>query len=246
MTVKSYSYSQMKNHLLNKFEKSDYISLYNQKKQERYSVLSFQDVNGRSSIDITFPGYKAEIKNNKVTKYDFRVNIVKENLNIDTPPSHVNIIVDLYNKVQKDNSLYNDLRIFLHNLSLDNDLDPFRNTKLLEYPYENTINMEVINLTENIHRRLGKTYNKNGNYWNYSFTDLAHCIKWIVLQEDINYPIRNGKLGRKMPFSRYFEAIFVAVNHSHTLEEVVTRALQHYTRPANWRELDYSFLNDIK
>jgi hypothetical protein len=111
-------------------------------------------------------GYKAEIKNNKVTKYDFRVNIVKEKLNIDTPLSHVNIIVDLYNKVQKDNSLYNDLRIFLHNLSLDNDLDPFRNTKLLEYPYENIINIEVINLIENVHRRLGKKY--------------IHCPSWCT------------------------------------------------------------------
>ncbi len=40
--------------------------------------------------------------------------------------------------------------------------------------------------------------------------ELKRKIFWISLQEDINYPMRDGYLGRKHPLFRYAEALIVA------------------------------------
>lgn len=74
--------------------------------------------------------------------------------------------------------------------------------------------------------------------------ELFYALKLIVLQEDLNYPIAAGKLGRKMPFMRYVEAIKVAQSAEHSLEEVIAGALLH-ERPPLWKEVDYSFVDGI-
>ncbi len=90
-----------------------------------------------------------------------------------------------------------------------------------------------------------KGYNKYGNFADLTIEELLSCIKWIVLQEDINYPIARNFEGRKMPFARYLETIFITQNSSHSLEEVIKRALAH-SRPKQWREMDYSFRNLVR
>jgi hypothetical protein len=71
-------------------------------------------------------------------------------------------------------------------------------------------------------------------------------IKWIALQEDINYPPRHGYQGRRMTFARYHEAVLCAEGHTeHHITEVVRRALEH-RRQQEWADMDYSFLSEIR
>ena len=46
--------------------------------------------------------------------------------------------------------------------------------------------------------------------WNFSFEQLIAFISWISLQEDINYPMNEGREGRRMSFYRYIESVFSA------------------------------------
>ena len=49
----------------------------------------------------------------------------------------------------------------------------------------------------------------NYNLQNYDADYLINLIFWMTLQDEINYP-QPRKSGRKMPFCRYFEAIYCA------------------------------------
>ena len=88
---------------------------------------------------------------------------------------------------------------------------------------------------ETAHKRLSKTFPKAGNAWDLSFPELLGAMKWIALQEDVNYP--HGQ-GRRMPFARYLEAIYCA-EHQLGVEDVVARAL-HHRIPAPWPGVDYA------
>ena len=87
-----------------------------------------------------------------------------------------------------------------------------------------------------------KKYNPVGNSFDLTLEELFCSIKWIVLQEDINYPIPFE--GRRMPLARYLETIFITQNNSHTLEDVIKRALFH-SRPTQWTDMDYLFRDQI-
>ncbi len=91
-----------------------------------------------------------------------------------------------------------------------------------------------------------KDFNHEGNRWDFNFEELFFSIGWIVIQEDLNYPIEEGYEGRKMPLARYIETIYCSQNQDHELEEVIKRAILHNKRPRRWREMDYSFVNDIR
>lgn len=56
-----------------------------------------------------------------------------------------------------------------------------------------------------------ENYNSIDGRVGYSLDELLHTIAWIALQEDINYPMPRYQ-GRKMPFYRYIEAIYVYTN----------------------------------
>jgi hypothetical protein len=75
--------------------------------------------------------------------------------------------------------------------------------------------------------------------------ELFKSIKWIVIQEDINYPVSKGYLGRKMPYGRYLEAIHVLEGKGYSLQEVIQRALSH-SRPQKWNDMDYTFEQNIR
>lgn len=60
--------------------------------------------------------------------------------------------------------------------------------------------------------------------------ELKKQIFWLTLQEDINYPIEKGKLGRKHPLYRYAEALIAADrNNEKSLSDVIVRV--NHTRP---------------
>ena len=44
----------------------------------------------------------------------------------------------------------------------------------------------------------------------YDFEKFKTAIHWLVVQEEINYPIDKGKMSINLPFSRYIEAIIAA------------------------------------
>lgn len=239
------SYTQMKNRLFQVFEENNYIGLYRARNQKTECLLEYGD----TQIQIAYPGYKAKIINGIVKSYDFRVDIVKPNIR--TTLSHPNIITDLYRKVRDNPHLYEDFRTLLYNLSLDNTEDPLNNTSFNGRYLNSNIDNQLINLVGDIHNNTfddygrPKVYNYLGNSWDYSIDDLIYSIRWIVLQEDINYPICKGFEGRKMPFARYYEAIYCAINNSHSINEVISRALIH-TRPLNWYDFNYSLISEIK
>lgn len=192
-----------------------------------------------TEISVSFPGYKAYITGNK-TVYDYRVDIVKNG--IKTALSHTNIITDIYNKISSCNMSASEFRSVLIDVSQEGNIA--LQSIIQRLPYNPSVpNQNLLTRVKNAHN--GKTYNAIGNSFDLTLEELLSSIKWIVLQEDINYPILNGYEGRKMPFARYLEAIFVTQNTSHTLEEVIQRALSH-SRPSQWNEMDYSFRNLIK
>ena len=63
-----------------------------------------------------------------------------------------------------------------------------------------------------------------------SDTDLIRELKkqifWLTLQEDINYPIENGKLGHKHPLFRYAEA-FIAAQRGRTRGDLLSDVVKN-------------------
>ncbi|ASI81959.1 hypothetical protein CN300_00430 [Bacillus thuringiensis] len=51
----------------------------------------------------------------------------------------------------------------------------------------------------------------------YDFEEFKTLIYWITLQEEINYPIKNNAMSVKLPFSRYYESIYVAYTNQNNI-----------------------------
>lgn len=105
---------------------------------------------------------------------------------------------------------------------------------------------ELINIIDYEHRRINKNYDSNANLMNYSIQELVDIIPYIVLQEDINYPMPRLQ-GRRMSFYRYIESVLCAENNRHNIEEIVRRIFFIDGRPINWEGYDniYKQINNI-
>ena len=230
-------FSESKKMLLQIFDKNNFKNdvKNNRTHTSCHKLVSFS--NG-TKISISFPGYKAKI-NKYGLVYDYRVDIQKNN--ITTSLSHANIITDIFNKIVYGKMDANKLKNFLIHLSKEGPVDIELINKELQYtsilPHR-----DLISRVKLAHGN--KQYNHLGNSFDLTIEELLSSIKWIVLQEDINYPISKGFERRKMPFSRYLEIIHVAQTNSHSLEEVINRALAH-NRPNTWDDIDYSFTKFI-
>jgi len=232
------NFQQARNYLTTVFNQNGFSQNVQNKNIHATQVVVETCSNG-TEISVSFPGYKAYITGNK-TVYDYRVDIVKNG--IKTALSHTNIITDIYNKIDSCNMSASELRNVLIEVSQEGNI--MLQSIVQRLPYNPSApNQNLLTRVANAHN--GKTYNAVGNSFDLTLEELLSSIKWIVLQEDINYPISNGYEGRKMPFARYLEAIFVTQNTSHTLEEVIQRALSH-SRPSQWNEMDYSFRNQVR
>ena len=190
-----------------------------------------------SEITISFPGYKTRILGSKIV-YDYRVNLIKGG--ITTSLSHSNIIVDILNKITNTNINNKEFEDLLKQSSIEGD---FNFNSILEY-IPILPKSDLIESVNSIHRKLGKTFNINGNLTDLDLEELFKSLLYIVLQEDINYPISKGYLGRKMCYSRYIET-FNLRDGSNNLDNLISRTLSH-TRPTNWNHVDYGFLEFIK
>ena len=178
-------------------------------------------------ISISYPGYKA--RDGK--SYDYRVNLSRGDIN--TSLSHVNIVIDIYNKICYNGINVQDLFDALFEFIKDGNIDVIQNIKYAPAaaPSDKLIS-RALNGHPNDEKR--KTYNRAGNSVDWSLEELFICIKWISVQEDINYP---WGLGRKMSFLRYLEAIYVSTDDKYTLEKVIDRTLAHYI-PDDWAGID--------
>jgi len=221
-----------KNFLENLFKEESFYSLENHSKEEKVYGCK----NG-TEIKIVYPGYKATRSN-----YDYRVDIIKEPEQI--PLSHANIIADIYNKcinccVDPIKFKYLLVEVFKEKSFCLKKYKEFYNYIPSAPPPES-----ILNRIDNAHG--SKEFKHAGNRWDLDFEELFHSIKWIVIQEDLNYPMEEGYEGRKMPLARYIETIYCSQNQGHNLDEVIKRAIVHNKRPRRWREIDYSFVNDIR
>ena len=202
----------------------------------RHPLESFAN---RSEITVCFPGYKSKTNPYK-TVYDYRVDLTKGP--ITTALSHANIITDIYNKIVFGGMCPKRLKDVLIEVTRQGKVNIPAVTAALPY-ISSPPTQELIDYVRNAHGT--KSYNKDGNAFDLTMEELLASIKWIVLQEDINYPIAQGYEGRKMPLARYIEAIFATQQDTYQLGEVISRALSH-NRPQRWSAMDYSFLNEIK
>ncbi|MDX8045376.1 hypothetical protein SH601_05175 [Gracilibacillus sp. S3-1-1] len=181
------------------------------------------------NLEISFPGYKTKITNHKVT-YDYRVSL--KGIAI----SHANIIVDLYNKaiqLQDRAYLLNDYLLDIAERGYDYNRQQYMAFNQITAP-----DSSLLNRVEKIHSSIGKQFGRKGNEdWNYSLDELSYMIMFIVLQEDINYPPPHYE-GRKMPFARYLEAVYLAQhpqNGTFNLKDVFLRTLAHHKRPIPYK-----------
>lgn len=203
-------------------------------------------------LQIAYPGYKTKFKNNKII-YDYRVDYITMDMGRKVAVSHPAIILDLYNKVLQRADLAKRWKEFLIDVAYNGE-----NTNLKNFEDLNKIkylppSQELINTLNSIFTSMNKPYlSKTNLKFNFTLEELKYLISWIALQEDINYPIYNGsKLqGRKMPFYRYIEAVFLASNKNkdgeQTLESVIKRAIEH-NQPNLWEpSIDYSEIKKIE
>ena len=231
------NFKESKNYLQKIFTQNSFIEDVKANKKHTHQVVVETCSNG-TEILVSFPGYKSKSNYGRIV-YDYRVDISKEGET--TALSHTNIIADIYNKIVNGNMSADKLKAVLIDISQEGNIDIQDIERKLPY---NSIN-PTMNFIQKIKKAHGnKFYNETGNSFDLTIEELIKSIKWIVLQEDINYPIPRFE-GRKMPFARYIETIFITQNNSHTLEEVISRALSH-SRPMQWTEMDYSFRNNIR
>ncbi|EGT3614304.1 hypothetical protein E5N06_13325 [Clostridium perfringens] len=223
------NYNQLEEYVLKIFKDGNFIKHWEDYKRtgNRKEINSQRKiVNTDLKLSINFPGYKTIQKHKKLI-YDYRVDL--NNI----PISHTNIVIDIYNKCNQAPYLSNNLYRFLLDVSenaLNTNLKNYN--ELLNFNFIAPSTM-LLNRAERKHRNLNKYFNRTANSWNYSIEELKYLISYIVLQEDINYPMPKYN-GRRMSFYRYIEAIICANNNNnYTLENVIERTLSH-SRPTLW------------
>ena len=232
------NFQEAKAYLLTIFQQHHFVENVQNNKKHASQVVIDTCLNG-TYLSVSFPGYKAYILGNKII-YDYRVDITKNG--ITTALSHTNIITDIYNKIVNGRMSADALKGVLIDIAQEGLFD----LNMLRTKLHYTSVAPARDLLLSVKKAHGhKMYNELGNAFDWTLEELFCSIKWIVLQEDINYPISKGFEGRKMPFSRYLETLFVTKNSSRTLAQVIERALSH-SRPSPWVEMDYTFRDFIK
>lgn len=241
-------YEFLSTYLLRKFKHMGFLEAWidgekeriknNSKYNPKVNTISLAVKNKYNlNLVISFPGYKTKIENNKVT-YDYRVSL--NNVAI----SHANIVVDLFNKAIQLKEEANLLNEYLFDLAVNGykyNRDKFLKLNEPMNPPSDTLLKQV----QAFHNDIGKKFGIKGNLnWNYSLDELSYVIMFIVLQEDINYPPPTY-MGRKMPFARYLEAVYLAQNPDNgvfTLNDVLRRTLVHNKRPKPYKLKGLNYL----
>lgn len=231
-------FQQAKNHLIAIFDTNHFSQLVQHRQLHACQVVAETCSNG-TPIVISFPGYKAAITAGRVI-YDYRVDVWRPGLK--TSLSHANIVTDIFHKIVHGGMCADAMRTALVDLAQEGTVDIQALVHRLPY-VSSTPPVELRRRVALAHA--GKPYNAMGNAIDWTLEELFLSMKWIVLQEDMNYPISLGYEGRKMPFARYLETIFITRHTTHTLEDVIARTLMH-SRPPGWADVDYSCLSMLQ
>jgi hypothetical protein len=221
------SYPASAAHLKQLFIDHDYSGRI--KRQSLHSAtVTVATLSNSSSIQIAFLGYKRGAT-------DYRVELVKNGAII--PLSHMNIVVDLVNKAAHQGMDVDGLRAALEEHAVKGNLDFNKLASTLPYQ-QNAPSQEL----------LQRAHTPRGNESDLTLEELFTAIHWIALQEDINYPIANGKAGRKMSYYRYAEALHGVKHGTPTIEEMVSRTQFKGYPPAllHGQGVNYDFTHHIK
>lgn len=218
------NYLNLKNSLFIKFEENNFKELCQCKNRKSITLPINNPYN--LNLTVSFPGYKAKYLGDSLV-YDYRIDLNE------IPISHTNIVTDIYNKAIQSPDIQNDLFNFLIDLSknaLNVNLNDY--PQLSNYKFRAPSN-QLLDIIKIAHG--DKNYNADANSWSYSFKELSTIIPYIVLQEDINYPMPRFN-GRRMSFYRYIEAILcTSAKSNHSIKDVISRTLSH-TKPKLWSE----------
>lgn len=222
-------YVNLEQSLRTELDRRGFVELL-RKENRLSSTLSITEDRGML-LNIKFPGYKAK-ESHGLISYDYRVELNGVAI------SHVNIVIDLYNKTRQNPELVEPIYAFLNELYI-RPLSGQRFDACIDNARTEPASNELLTFADDTHARDSKKYNRIGNQdWNYSAVELRYIISYIVLQEDINYPQPKFQ-GRKMPFNRYVEAIRLndaAAHVSFRLADVLRRTYSH-SRPLPFEEL---------
>ncbi|KEZ13077.1 hypothetical protein Lp90_1990 [Lactiplantibacillus plantarum] len=234
-------YVKFKNQIMTIFQEKNnhdkFIKSVSDKSLINKESINISKKNIATKITINYPGLKTYIKKNNEPVYDYRVSLNG------IPISHANIDVDMYNKALQ---LPDDKISLLYEFLCDVEYNGYK-INYQKYKPIDELNLtppsqDLLDEISKQHTSLKKNFRIDGNNkWNYSLTELFMSLTWIVLQEDINYPRKNGKKGRQMPFYRYVEAIALADSRinteNYTITDVIGRTVQHKTIPTLYPEL---------
>lgn len=223
------SYSENKETLVKRINKE--IAAYGASTPARHSCSLEVDTLSQGQIAVIhFPGYKWEKE-----APDFRVSI-KSNGKIFTP-SHTNIIADIANKVERKALPIKELEEALYSICED----PHHCCNL-DYKVSLPPSKDLIQRFQEAHNRLDKSFSIISNEKDLHINDLLIIIKWLMLQEDINYPMSKGYEGRTMPAARYLEAISAMLTPELiSLEKVIKRTISHKERPEDLNNLNINY-----
>lgn len=227
------NFTQMRKYLYDIFETNNYIERVKNNEVNSVKILLYRCVNG-SEVWLIFPGYKRSISTHTQT-YDYRIDLIKDGKPLTL--SHTNIIVDIYNKIINGGMDSFKLREELISLARTGEYDLNNITNNLPYnpcpPPQDLLNRALT-------AHDAKKYNSTYNLSDLTLEELFNSIKWIALQEDINYPIQNGREGRRMSFARYMETIYITQINYKSFENVVSRSLLHLI-PTKWDCVNYDY-----
>jgi hypothetical protein len=226
-------YNNLQESLVNKMMSIEGANRAFEERRQHCFSLEVEKLTGGKAIILTFPGYKGTLG-----KPDYRVDLRDGERSF--AASHANIIADIINKIQRGSISPKQLDESLFEIAINAEHRFQGDYRLCSPPSD-----DLLKRVQDGHG--GKKFAKENNCFDFPINDLLLTIKWIILQEDINYPISSGYEGRKMPLARYLEAIYVASTPScnFTIEDVVSRALSH-RRPAKFlgTEIAYSRLDE--
>lgn len=229
-------FKEPKTKIIEEFTKNKFIEIANKGLEHTNTHPVYDCIATNTKIILSYPGNKAGWKG-KYYSYDFRVDSIIRGMKLAL--SHANIIVDIYNKVKYGGMDAEMLMAFLIFAMEEGEFD--LPTAIANLPYS-PINpsVELLEIGRVAHG--GKRFDERCNSVDLTLEELFVSILYIGMQEDVNYPIEHHKKGRIMPLERYLEAIHVCVDDSHTLTEVIERALAHGIPPEQWKDLNYGIL----
>ena len=223
-------YNKLEKELVEIFNKNDFLGAFKSKQKK---VLKFNN-KYNYNLRIVYPGYKTKVEEDKVKAYDYRVDYNG------VPVSHVNLVVDLYNKIVQAPQFKDKLELFIKQIAINGmniNLEQYKEIELYNFVPPSKNLLEKVNF---IHKKLEKKYLIECNIGkNYSLRELSILIPLIVLQEDINYPMPIYE-GRRMSFYRYLEAIYGV-----DIEILIKRTLSH-SRPKLFNQLNYKEIIELK